>query len=341
MPATEDLVARVERLCDGDLSAKVLRERVIAEVRRAVPFEGFLFALTDPVTRVGTSPLADVPMLPWERLPELIRWRYLTPFNRWDRIDRPVSLRAAGTPSGSPMWRHVLHELGVVDTCTTPFVDAYGGWGLLDLWRTRDVFTAADEAFLARLQPIVTRGLRRAVARTFLEPPEPSPLDGPAVVVLDVDLRVQAQTSAAARALLQLNPPDEPIAPVPAAAYNIGAALLAAEVGLPIGEPWSRLHLGGGRWITVRADRMGADIAVTIQPSTPLERTDVFSRSHGLSARESQVLGLLAAGRDSREIANELVLSEHTVTDHVKAVLAKTGSRTRQVLLARAAGSTY
>jgi DNA-binding CsgD family transcriptional regulator len=33
------------------------------------------------------------------------------------------------------------------------------------------------------------------------------------------------------------------------------------------------------------------------------------------------------------------VLSEHTVNDHVRAVLAKTGSATRQVLLSRIAGS--
>jgi DNA-binding CsgD family transcriptional regulator len=37
-------------------------------------------------------------------------------------------------------------------------------------------------------------------------------------------------------------------------------------------------------------------------------------------------------------MANELVISEHTINDHVKAVLAKTGTRTRQHLLARATG---
>jgi hypothetical protein len=33
------------------------------------------------------------------------------------------------------------------------------------------------------------------------------------------------------------------------------------------------------------------------------------------------------------------VLSEHTVNDHVKAVLEKSGARTRQVLLSRSLGA--
>ena len=55
---------RIGRLCRGSLTAKSLREEVMAEVRRVMPFDAYVFMLTDPVTRVGSSPLADVPMLP-------------------------------------------------------------------------------------------------------------------------------------------------------------------------------------------------------------------------------------------------------------------------------------
>ena len=55
---------------------------------------------------------------------------------------------------------------------------------------------------------------------------------GAAVVVLGPDLVVHTQTQGAAETLLRLNPPDEPMAPIPAAAYNIGAALIAEEEGL-------------------------------------------------------------------------------------------------------------
>lgn len=45
--------------------------------------------------------------------------------------------------------------------------------------------------------------------------------------------------------------------------------------------------------------------------------------SHGLSARELEVLRLVAAGRSNREIAGELVISEHTVARHVQNIYAK------------------
>lgn len=187
--------------------------------------------------------------------------------------------------------------------------------------------------------PEVTTGLRAAVARTFAEPAEDLRTSGPAVIVLGPDLLVRSQTDDAAVALLRLLPPDEPMTPIPAAAYNIGAALIAQEQGIPVGEPWSRVHLGANRWVTVRASRLGENIAVSMEASTPAERMDLFARAHGLSSRESEILTLLGIGLDSREIAGQLFLSEHTVNDHVKAALAKTSARTRQVLLARATGS--
>jgi DNA-binding NarL/FixJ family response regulator len=44
---------------------------------------------------------------------------------------------------------------------------------------------------------------------------------------------------------------------------------------------------------------------------------------HGLSARELEVLRLLAAGKSNRDIAAELVISEHTVARHVQNIFAK------------------
>jgi DNA-binding CsgD family transcriptional regulator len=99
------------------------------------------------------------------------------------------------------------------------------------------------------------------------------------------------------------------------------------------------VHLGGSRWVTTKASRLGDDIAVSIEPSAPAERMDLFARSHGLSDREAEILGLVGSGLDTREIAGALFLSEHTVNDHVKAMLAKAGARTRQVLLARVVGA--
>ena len=48
-----------------------------------------------------------------------------------------------------------------------------------------------------------------------------------------------------------------------------------------------------------------------------------------LTPREIEVLQLIALGRTNQEIANELVISLNTVTNHVKNILGKTGSANR------------
>jgi DNA-binding NarL/FixJ family response regulator len=56
-----------------------------------------------------------------------------------------------------------------------------------------------------------------------------------------------------------------------------------------------------------------------------------------LTRRERQVLALVAAGRSNREIAAELVVSEHTAHRHVANILRKLGEPTRAAAAARAA----
>jgi DNA-binding CsgD family transcriptional regulator len=346
------VLERVERLCSSGLGAKTLREQVLAELRRVLAFDAHVWLLTDPVTRVGTSPLADVPMLPWPRLPELGRLRYLTRVNRWSELTdagRHTGLLAeetAGQLDRSLVWRECLHGLGVVDVATVAMWDRFGCWAWLDLWRCGRAppYTSGDRELLTALAAPVTRGLREAQARTFDDHAEGLHLRGPAAVVLGPGLQVRHQTAWAADALYRLNPPEEQMPPIPAAVYNVGAALIAAEAGVPVGEPTSRVHLGAGRWVTLRAARMTgepaaeADMVVTIEASTPAERRDVFGRAHGLSPREREVLAALARGLDYRAVARTLAVSEHTVHDHVKAVLAKTATGSRQALVSRIAG---
>jgi DNA-binding CsgD family transcriptional regulator len=52
-------------------------------------------------------------------------------------------------------------------------------------------------------------------------------------------------------------------------------------------------------------------------------------RVAGLSAREVEVLRLVAAGRTNREIAGALVLSENTVARHLTHIFTKTGVENR------------
>lgn len=56
----------------------------------------------------------------------------------------------------------------------------------------------------------------------------------------------------------------------------------------------------------------------------------------GLTARELEVLGLLADGLSYADIAGRLVLSQKTVAHHVSAVLRKLGEPTRPLAVAAA-----
>jgi DNA-binding NarL/FixJ family response regulator len=53
------------------------------------------------------------------------------------------------------------------------------------------------------------------------------------------------------------------------------------------------------------------------------------ARQPGLTGRELEVLGLVANGNTSREIAEELYISENTVRNHVRNILDKLGMRSR------------
>ncbi len=61
---------------------------------------------------------------------------------------------------------------------------------------------------------------------------------------------------------------------------------------------------------------------------------------YGISQREEQVIDFLLEGYTIGEIAKTLVLAESTVQDHVKHVIAKTGSNNRVQMAARVLGWT-
>lgn len=327
-----------------------MRLQLLDEIRAVVDFDSYAWLLTDPRTSVGCAPLADVPCLP--ELPRLIRLKYLTAINRWTALgDAPVALldeMTGGDPSRSLLWSELLCGYGVTDVASVVFRDRFGCWGFLDLWRQGEgsTFERPEATFLASIAAPIATALRRSQANTFLTLPSGNVGRlGPVVLLLSADLEVRAQTPETEQHLRLLVPSTEHAAPIPASAYNVGAQLLAAEAGVDGNAPFARMHLTGGEWVTVRAARIGSngplerrDIAITIETCSPAERLGVFCAAFGLSAREREMLGLLATGCDTRELARKAFVSEHTVQDHLKAIFAKTDSHNRRTLLSRALG---
>jgi DNA-binding CsgD family transcriptional regulator len=340
---------QVLRLCRDPAPPRQLRAAVLDRLRHAVGFDFHVFVLTDPQTCVGCDPLADVPLL--GELPRLIRLKYATTVNRWTTLrDPPVALLFEGTGARrerSLLWRDMLRPAGIVDVASMVFRDRFGCWGFLDLWRAIPgaPFTRADADFLATIAPAVTTALRRGQSATFAARPAGAVRRDALVLLLAPDLTIRAQTRQTGDYLRRLLPTPVDRSPVPAAAYNVAAQLVAIESGADDHPAVARVHLGQGLWVTLRATRIGdsrpdlpGDITVTIEHASPAERLDVFSRAFAFTAREGELLTVLAGGADTRQAAAQLHLSENTVQDHLKSIFTKTGSRSRREMLARALG---
>ncbi|MFF9430596.1 response regulator [Streptomyces sp. NPDC014746] len=94
---------------------------------------------------------------------------------------------------------------------------------------------------------------------------------------------------------------------------DIAAALHAARSGLAVLDPRARGALLAG------ADGERAACAGLREGPSP----------DGLTARESEVLALMARGLSNREIGATLFLSNNTVKTHINRIFAKTGCRDR------------
>jgi DNA-binding NarL/FixJ family response regulator len=91
---------------------------------------------------------------------------------------------------------------------------------------------------------------------------------------------------------------------------DIARALHSAAHGLSILDP------------TVQATLLAAALRDRT-PAPPASLPD------GLTPREAEILGLIAAGTSNSDIASRLVLSQHTVKSHINRIFTKTGSADR------------
>jgi DNA-binding CsgD family transcriptional regulator len=91
-------------------------------------------------------------------------------------------------------------------------------------------------------------------------------------------------------------------------------------------------------WITLHASRPSAGdgrVAVVIEPASGPRSATMRLEIDGVTAREREVATLLASGLSNADIAATLVLSPHTVQDHIKSSFEKLGVTSRQELVAR------
>src|SRR6266540_1352883 len=117
-------------------------------------------------------------------------------------------------------------------------------------------------------------------------------------------------------------------APYEAARIRVLVGLACRQLG---DEDTAAMELDAARWVF---QELGA--APELARVEQLSRAAAPKAAGGLSAREVQVLALVAAGNSNRAIAGELFLSEKTVERHVSNILTKLGVGSRTAAAAYA-----
>ena len=92
--------------------------------------------------------------------------------------------------------------------------------------------------------------------------------------------------------------------------------------------------IGGGQ--VVLLGNRGSGAAPDLARLATLDRRDAASKGRGMTARELQVLRLVAAGKTNHAIATDLFLAEKTVDRHVSNIYAKLGVSSRAAATAHA-----
>ena len=187
---------------------------------------------------------------------------------------------------------------------------------------------------------------------------DPGPDQGPVLALLVRASIAGGDLDRAATALAELRELAGLVGTTPlrAAADLAAGALLAARAkhdaarplledavdgyersGAPYEAAQARLELAATLAALGRSELADSETAVALSSLARLGAAPVTAPVDGVTPRERDVLALLAAGLTNRQIAEQLVLSEHTVHRHVANILRKLDLPSRAAAAAHAA----
>jgi DNA-binding CsgD family transcriptional regulator len=98
-------------------------------------------------------------------------------------------------------------------------------------------------------------------------------------------------------------------------------------------------------WVVLHGATLVSDgarrIAVIVEPAHPARIAPLLMSAYGLTDREQDVTRLVLQGEATASIAERLVVSAHTVQQHLKSIFEKTGVHSRRDLVGKVFFSYY
>jgi DNA-binding CsgD family transcriptional regulator len=245
-----------------------------------------------------------------------------------------------GDPASSPRW-HMNMAMGGDQEMIAALRAGGAVWGAVGIYRApgAPLFDDAEKAFLRSIGPDLATGARTALL--VGEARDPQWPDSPGLVVLSEDGEVESTTPGVERWLSDLPDGDLDAGRLPSAVHAVaGRALRTAQGSDDPGEvALARVLSRSGTWIVLHGTSLVAPgsrrAAVILEPAHPARITPLLMSAFGLTEREQEVTRLVLQGDSTAQIAERLVVSPHTVQEHLKKIFEKTGVRSRRELVGK------
>ena len=231
----------------------------------------------------------------------------------------------------STRYRKLYAGLGAADELRVAFMAGASCLGIGAFVRAAEdgPFTDAELTDIRALTSVAATALRRALGRVLQD----TSAQAPVVIMLDGDGTITAMSAGGQQILedLRINGVDGDFPGL------VQVAATRARTSRTTTQLTTRLRGRSGRWLRLNVSPMEGDsgaVALTVETARPDDLVRVLLDSYGLTVRETEIVLRLCRGLATKDIAADLMISTHTVRDHVKSVFEKAGVNSRGELVA-------
>lgn len=352
--AKQRAVERIGELAGQGHDLVTFWREVTDALAPAVPFyAGPCFYTIDPASLLATSHHHDgLPEIPHDWLAlEYAEddFNQMADVARSDRGVATLDEATGGDVTRSAKYRVSMEPLGadqeVIATLRTRSGEV---WGALALYRApgQPRFSPDEVDLLRAISGHLAEGARRGLL--IGEAQEPDSPEAPGLLILDGDWGVESMTPGVGRWLAELPDGDwQRSGRLPSAVLAVaGRALRGAEQPDVTGDiAFARVLSRSGQWVVLHGASLVSEgrrrVAVIVEPAHPARIAPLLMAAYGLTDREQELTRLVLQGHSTADIAGGLVLSPHTVQEHLKRIFEKTGVRSRRDLVGKVFFSHY